>query len=274
MCLESCHRHGRLAALLLSAVLADSAPAVDTAADPWMTDRYEIEIIVFRHLDQSRNTPEQAAGQFVIRSSPLDLDVMSRPAPLAAHTDPSAQGEATVPRREGPQVDFQLLEPDARFPDYVPMDGHQLKNVYARLERLDAYEPILYRAWLQAARPAKQAVPLPVAADPLDDLRLRGTITVYRERYLHMEVDLDLSAVAPEGTPSDADSLPTYGDVFAPQEPAPLVPTSAPAYHLQESRRIRGVNPQYFDHPQFGVIAVVSRVEVGEEAEEAADLSD
>ncbi len=274
MRLESCHRHGRVAALLLSSVLANGAPATDAASDPWMTDRYEIEVVVFRHLDQSRNTPEQAAGQFVIRSSPLDLDLMARPAPAGPYADTPTQDEAPAPPRADPPVDFHLLDPDARFPDYVPMDGHQLKSVYARLERLDAYEPILYRAWLQAARPAEQAVPFPLAADPFDDLSLRGTITFYKERYLHMEVDLDLSAAAPEAMPSEADSVPTYGDVFTPLEQAPRVPASAPAHHLQESRRIRGVNPQYFDHPQFGVIALVSRVDVDEDREESADVSD
>lgn len=275
MRLKSCPHRGRLAALLLSAALAQGAPAEDTTSDPWMTDRYAIEVVVFRHLDQSRNTAEQAAGQFVIRSSPLDLDLISRQGPAGPSAEPPTRVKASARRRKGPQVDFHLLDPIAGFPDYVPTEGRELRSVYARLERLDAYEPMLYRAWIQAALPADQAVPFPVAADLLDDVRLRGTITVYKGRYLHMEVDLDLSADPPEPTPSEAESVPTYGDVFTPQEPAtPVVPALTPAHHLQESRRIRGVNPQYFDHPQFGVIALVSRVEVGEELEESGDFSE
>ena len=92
---------------------------------------------------------------------------------------------------------------------------------------------------------------------------------VTRERYVHMQVELDLTPTAPVQTPdgSQPESLPTYGDpvtsLTSSQTPLQTAPT--PVYTLQESRRIRGDNAQYFDHPQFGVIAHVSKIEVMEE---------
>ena len=62
---------------LLPAALACLATlpcgAADLSTDAWMTDRYDVEIIVFRHVDQARNTPEQPAADSIIRTSPLDL---------------------------------------------------------------------------------------------------------------------------------------------------------------------------------------------------------
>ena len=48
-------------------------------------------------------------------------------------------------------------------------------------------------------------------------------------------------------------------------EPVPLRSPEGPTFKLQESRRIRGSNAQYFDHPQFGVIARISEVPIEED---------
>lgn len=238
-----------------------------------MTDRYEVEIIVFRHIDQSRNTPEQPAGASLVRASPLDLFPESPPAPLDPYADPLAQPPFAA-RMSGPVVSFHLLEIYPQFPDFVPLnaDDGELTGIYARLERLDAYEPIVHRTWMQGARPSDEAVPFEVSASDAEaDFQLSGTVTLYKERYVHLEVNLDLAPTATELAPIEAETepWPEYGDVFAPVEPTqvPLQDADSTAFELRESRRIRGVNAQYFDHPQFGVIARVSEIDLNEEEE-------
>jgi len=263
-----------IAAGMLAGIATPPLIAADSTLDPWMTDRYEVEVIVFRHLDQARNTPEQPAAAALIRSSPLDLYPRSESAsagPYAGPLDPAARPEE---RGKAPDVGFYVQELEPPFPDFVSLDndGGELGRVYARLERLDAYEPILHRTWLQGARPADASVPFPVSADATGDFSLRGTLTLYKERYVHLEVKLDLvptpselTRVVPEPAP-----WPEYGDVLAPPDPGqvPLLSPDMPAYELRESRRIRGVNAQYFDHPRFGVIARISKIELDEESED------
>jgi len=263
-----------LAAGMFACLAAPSLPAADSGLDPWMTDRYEIEVIVFRHLDQSRNTPEQPAAASLIRSSPLDLYPQQDVMPVGPYADPSEQVMPREDRGKAPTVRFYLLDLEPGFPDFVPLDddGGELGNVYARLQRLDAYEPILHRTWMQAAQPADAAVPVEVTSAAAGAFSLTGSITLYKERYVHLEVDLELAPLPSELPQSDPEPAPwpEYGDVFAPPDPA-LVPLRAPdmpAYELRESRRIRGVNAQYFDNPQFGVIARVSEIDLSEPPED------
>ena len=60
-----------------------------------MTDRYEVEIIVFRHLDQARNTPEQPAVAQIVAASLPGLYTEAPDAPYVVETGP--KGRATAP---------------------------------------------------------------------------------------------------------------------------------------------------------------------------------
>ena len=242
--------------------------------DRWMTDRYEIEIIVFRHRDQSRNTSEQPA--------PGEIDFPALgiypPAPSAATvptigpvTAASALERQRNERSVEPAVHFYLLELQPQFPDFVPLaaDKLQLGNVVKRLTTLDAYEPLIHQAWLQAAKPADTTQPLQINSNANGDYVIEGTIRFYKERYTHLEIDLDMRETQPAdkgsqsgGSQSASDSWPVFSDVFPPSEAesVPLRSADGPTFKLQGSRRIRGSNAQYFDHPQFGVIARISEV--------------
>jgi len=263
-----------LATVTVACLIAPPLLAVDSGLDPWMTDRYRIEVIVFRHLDQSRNTAEQPAATSLIRSSPLDLYPQPDVVPAGPYADPAAQAALPGDRVMPPAVGFYLLDLEPAFPDFVPLnnDAGELGDVYARLERLDAYHPILHRTWMQAAQPADAAVPLQISTDTADAFSLTGSVTLYKERYVHLEVDLDLAAVPPELPSPDPEPAPwpEFGDVFAPPDPGqvPLQAPDTPAYELRESRRIRGVNAQYFDNPQFGVIARVTEIDLSDESED------
>ncbi|MFQ5634820.1 MAG: CsiV family protein [Gammaproteobacteria bacterium] len=271
-------RSSDIARLLLPVVagvvlLFRSLSAAEADPEPWMIDRYEVEIIVFRHLDQARNTPEQPAAAPILGASPLDLYPEPEPIPfLGPYADPSTRENSADDRSRKPAVDFYLLDLKPEFPDFVPLDDadRQLNQLYARLERLDIYAPLLHRAWVQPARSPEEAVPFQIA-DIFDEFSLEGRITLYRRRYTHLEIDLDLAPTPPDEPDAGPErpAWPTFGDVFTPPDEGIVVLQApvTPAYKLQESRRIRGRNAQYFDHPQFGVIARITELELTGEPE-------
>ena len=67
------NRYTRLAALIGMVLASATAPGQDdkTASAP---ARYEVELIVFRHLEQALNTRESAGGGSLIQESPLSLN--------------------------------------------------------------------------------------------------------------------------------------------------------------------------------------------------------
>ena len=173
----------------------------------------------------------------------------------AADEDEQAGTLLEIPARA--RIEFERLDPEA----------FQMQDTYQKLERLDAYRPILHAAWTQTTheKPVSPALPLRALGDP--PLGLDGTITLYQSRFLHLDVDLTLDAngAAASGarqTATDrlvnpgsaADATPTRDELGAFQRP----PTR---YRITEDRIMRDGDLRYFDHPRFGVLARVSRVQ-------------
>ena len=216
----------RIAGWTVTALLAFSA-CVSAQEEPARPDLYRIEIIVFRHVDQSRNTPEQPPPE----AGPVaDL--------------PSPRGQ------DRPQLEFLLLDPrPVRSPVDLPREQLQLDSVVARLARIDAYQPLLHFGWQQPASGRAEAGNYWLNAAQEEQLGISGKLRIYKERYLHLAMSLAFD-------PRDGSSRPAV---------------------IEESRRLRDDRLQYFDHPQFGVIASVTRVEPepadepGADAQAAAD---
>ena len=215
-----CRRIGLTIGLLCSGWLALSAVAAEAPAA-----RYAVEILVFDHLDQGRNTPE---------TERITLPAMPG--------EDSPQDAARKPQRRSP-VTFYVMPPHPRLTDFQPLADAEtdFDRLYARLQRLDAYRPLLQLGWTQHALPRLDAEPYQVGGGLASDNLMSGTITLYKGRYLHLEIDLERAGTAARSA---------FGDRSAEAGP-----------RLVESRRIRGSNLQYFDHPAFGVIASIREIE-------------
>jgi hypothetical protein len=201
---ESQRRPARL--LLAGALLMVTAHGPATAQDGDANDpgdgRYAIEVIVFRHLDQGGSTPEvplpgPAAGAV---SSMVPAVDSSGPNP-----GPSAAGTA-----------WPALEPSEL----------QLAAIAARLRRGGAYQLLYHGGWMQPAERQSSAGPTPLPPDAMNS-GAGGSITVYRERYLHAVVDIGLQMA--DGS---VDEL----------------------RRIRQGRRLRGQAVQYFDSPAIGVL--------------------
>jgi hypothetical protein len=165
--------------------------------------RYDVEVIVFRNL-AARDDGEQ----------------------WPAETTGAASGLVPSPLQ-------QSLEnlPDSQF---------ALNDVAGALQRSGAYQVLAHRLWRQDAHDRHSAVPyLLHTTQGSSNYELNGSITLIRERYLHLAVDLALTS-----------------------------PGSV--YRLDETRRMRSGELHYFDNPRLGVIARVTPYGSDEPAPEDA----
>jgi hypothetical protein len=168
--------------------------------------RYDVEVIVFRYLaasDDGEQWPE--------------------------NTTVAGDAFASTTLQQG----LENL-PDSQF---------ALNDVAGALQRSGAYRVLAHRLWRQSAYDRNSAVPYLLHTTAGSSVReVDGSITLIRERYLHLAVDLTLAS------------------------PGAL-------YRLDETRRIRSGELHYFDNPRFGVIARVTPYESDESAPEDADAA-
>jgi len=109
----------------------------------------------------------------------------------------------------------------------LPAARFKLGPVATRINRTAGYRVVAHAAWVQTASAWGSRVGLPVEEVGLSAPGLSGVVHLERGQYLHLGVNLTLSGQG--GT-----------------------------WRMNELRRVRFNERQYFDHPAFGVIAVVS----------------
>jgi len=129
-------------------------------------------------------------------------------------------------------------DPDA--PEWLdnPENLHLLAEQRA-LERSRHYQPLRYLAWRQTVVDRNQAQDIEIPpANTESPIKIEGTVRVAVERYLHLYLDLKLvdTTLAFETDLSDYD---------------------LPEFRMKQRRRMRSKELHYFDHPKFGVIALI-----------------
>ena len=145
----------------------------------------------------------------------------------------------------------------------LPEGRYRLTDDYRRLRLSSAYRPLLHVAWQQPGLDAdevrrvhleKPAATVYIPPDPIFDglVRLRSSSDL-------LYVDIDIAYF-----PSDFRKLleSQSGDV-TPQDDK-RVNLDADYVRLTDSRRIRLNELNFFDHPLFGILLQVSRIDNGE----------
>ena len=131
--------------------------------------------------------------------------------------------------------------PDApvtgRFVQSVPAAQYQLKDVARKLQNTSNYQPIAHFAWQQTASSWGSRAGFTIAKLAGQVPGLTGTIYLESGSYLHLGMALNYQT---SNTPAGLSAAP--GTVFV----------------LNESRRVKWDKLNYYDHPAFGVIALVT----------------
>ena len=146
------------------------------------------------------------------------------------------------------------VKPVARRPDQPdsPVTGRfvaslspaqfQLNDVEARLRNSSNYQPIAHFAWQQTASSWGSRAGFTVAKLAGNVPGLAGTIYLERGSYLHLGMALSYQ-------PGTA--------------PAGLSAAQGQVFNLNESRRVKFDQLNYYDHPAFGVVALVTPADRG-----------
>lgn len=166
-------------------------------------------------------------------------------------------------KKEPFQMPIEALEldplSDKKAFSPLNINQQQLHGVANRLKKLSSYSPIAHGGWIQ---PLEKNDPLQAIqiVQQAGTIQLEGSITFHRKRYLHLDLDLQLSEMVPS----------TYNDDYFANntiEPATL-------YRLKETRRIKTSDSHYFDHPRFGVLTIVEKIDSPEAPVSTTDLID
>ena len=223
--------------------------------------RYTVEIVVFSYTEDFGRGSEQFYPD----------------APAADELDGTDTDELglideieVAPARPG--MALAIYAANAQTLAYVPLaEGeYTLTDVVDRFELLDAYETIMHFGWTQPTLPPEYTKPVSLHTFGRPPAGLDGRFELYLSRYLHLVVDLELAASDEDSTAGRARSNPGlrdrgqgYEDVVAEfGAPGPAI------YRIQEDRIFKSGDIRYFDHPRFGVVAKVTRVEEEPEAPE------
>ncbi len=227
--------------------------------------RYTVEMIIFSYAQNVSAGSEVFVPDLPPPVEVLDIDDLS--AELALQSIPEIVAE---PEPE-PETELELDE-DVQKYELVMLseDDYQLVEAFDHLQRLDAYEPLLHFGWTQPTYPEEDTEVRPLNSLVTPPEGLEGEFSLYLSRYLHLAVNLQLAA--PSEEPSDQpetrrhlgdrepdDRYRDYdNDVF--EYPV--------HYRIDEDRIFRNGELRYYDHPKFGVLAKITRVEKDEADEE------
>jgi len=192
------------------------------------------------------------------------------------------------PKTETPSVEDRTMTLEEAIADSryyfesVSESDKQLLDSVAKLRKHWQYRPLLYSAWQQGFTKDAAAIPVYInnqiivkKADPFaqsvsqfsqrfgdgfssEDLdagnkqtiyELSGTAAVTLKRYLHLELKLDYNRLLNSRDKEQVKAI--YQSLG----------TDYLSFKIDESRRMRSKQAHYFDHPTFGVIALITPID-------------
>ena len=243
--------------LLMQPMLAAAQVGDPIADEPEQPRRYTVEIIVFRYAQ------EVATGSEIFPAEVMAVEQMGVDDASVVIDDEVLEEIPPVPRRYRDIEFTRLMEHE-----------YTMGEIMDRLRRLDVYEPMMHFGWTQATWPDEDTLPIDLDRMGASPAGLTGTLRLYLSRFLHLVVDLELEGpIMSASSGSRSSPVLDYGDYRSLEDEGSTDQTGsrgrtygggAPQrvrYRIEENRILRSDELRYFDHPKFGVLAKVTRVE-------------
>lgn len=224
--------------------------------------RYSVEIIVFTYADSVSSGNEIFTPDLPATDAAAPLDESNRDA------EGVVEFGDFIERNSGAGIDAALEAELVELPSLASINFRRLQpeemtmgSIYEKLNKLDAYKPVLWGGWSQTAldRSQTRSIRLRILGAP--PLSIDGELTLYLQNFLHLVVDVTLQETAPVDELAGRDRNPLrnsgdWGQSGMSQYAAPSI-----SFHILEDRIFRSGELRYFDHPKFGVIARIHRVD-------------
>jgi hypothetical protein len=119
----------------------------------------------------------------------------------------------------------------------LPPSAYQLNELESRLRASGSYLPVAHAAWSQTASAWGTRAGFALARLGIDVPGLTGTVFLERGQYLHLGLSLSWAMASP---------------------PEGLGAAPGTAFTLNETRRVRFYERNYYDHPAYGIIVLVT----------------
>ncbi len=227
-------------------------------------DWYQVEVIVFEYL-----YPDTDGENWYV--NPL-LPSLQNSASLVTEKEleqvaQDIVGRTEISREAGNMegIDEEEIEPVPY--KVLPNDRYRLEGIYRVLGLSRDYRPVYHVAWQQPAVDGNLAKAVHLQID--EDIKkpeqtgageiyepaavlFDGTVRIRSTQFLHVDIDMVYFRSPP---------LPAGQNGMEHSEPDTQPGKYADYVSMQETRRIRLNELHYFDHPMFGVILQVSRLE-------------
>jgi len=177
---------------------------------------YKVEVIVFEHLALKGWTEEYW---------PEDIET------------PATHGSTSVFTRN-------------KKPLWINKRNHSLVSAAQRLNK-QGYRILFHQAWSQVAYARKNSPTVLIENDQGRASNLLGTVRLYKTRYAHVDIDLELERRIPS----------KVLEAFAQNQK--LAPGDLPShwrFNVKESRKIKPKELHYIDHPLFGVLVQIRKI--------------
>ena len=127
--------------------------------------------------------------------------------------------------------------PAGKLLTVLPTSNYRLTAIESRLRSSGTYLPVAHAAWVQTASAWGTHAGFPLESLGIDVPGLTGVIFLERGQFLHLGMTLNYTLQDP---------------------PAGLNATPGTTFVMNETRRVRFFQRNYYDHPAFGVVALVT----------------
>ena len=251
--------------LLLTAALLAPLPALaQTAGTP--------QTATPSQATSSQVAPAQAAQTAPSQAAPTQA-IPSQSAPSGAAPAQAAPPAQTAPATEphsGPAYDVEIVifrakvalgqpenwaaettaaatvaggeaasgsGPVGKLLTVLPPSDYRLTDTVARLQTSGTYVPVAHAAWVQTASAWGDPAGFPLESLGINVPGLAGVIFLERGEFLHLGMTLSYTIQDP---------------------PAGLNAPPGTTFVMNETRRVRFYQRNYYDHPAFGVIALIT----------------
>lgn len=274
----------KLAALLFaaSATLIGQAQANTNANERW----FQVEVMIFKNAQLETDNPESWPAFREVKHPEEFIRLQGISEILTANSELAEADDASV---NTPETSTELAAPQSAqgLEAFLALSEfeRQLIEIREKIEDSRSYELLFHEAWNQPV-PGRDAV-VPIRIDAGERFgrqsELQGYISLYVERYLHFSTDLSLIEYRKSQDPFSVISAPDIGrksnQLLNDFGGISLLNTDSLANNqitrksndffvsvqnaqMKESRRMRSGQIHYLDNPEFGLIILITPIDV------------